>query len=1108
MLRTEAASALYEELSDIMIADENISARDKILRFKNIAAELYSALLEEELQFFSSVYAQSIYIFDKFSVPEPLVQQLHALRIYSNRVYHGTSVFPTDDDVCGALQALCQAIAFFSQTDIPPLLLKHYAGCTGLKHSAFRKSAEKETVGFLEAVVLKVGKPDENAAIPRCPVRLMTEEFGAITLVLKDKLAALGRAMWKGAAVNLFDIEAIPDKENIFTTNSSTLVVLEPDVLIDVTEVAECFQGNGSNPRLYFLKKFFSADPSASMVIGNLVNACFDELLKNPEADFDVIFESAIRYKPLQALYLMHKEPGCIEKIRQEVLKHFFALKEILPQFQYDSISVEPSFISAAYGLQGRLDAMFEYENDEFRKTVIELKSGKPPALDYSMQPAAGGTSARGIWQNHYAQTTCYNLLLDSTFEHRTGSSQILYSQAHQHPVRNAPNIAQHKQEVLILRNWIVAIERMMMNNYCAILESFNGAKFGIAPSFTQEKIQKFASVYENLPELEREYFHAFLSFILREQNTARIGSGRHTGFSALWKNSLQDKIDQLSILAHLQLDEELSDFENLHLVFKRTDETSPVSTVRKGDIAIVYPISADGSAHPLKQQIIKCSVREITPTHISISLRNKQISRSYLTNSSTWVLEPDIMESGYNGILQSLFTFLSADSFKRNRLLGISEPQISNNEAIRQEGLSDEQNFLLNKALNSKDYFLLQGPPGTGKTSVMLKSLVENIYRSTEENILLLAFTNRAVDEICASISRITPSVEFIRFGGKDTTSFKENTLGEISSIFTLNELNQNIKQTRIFVGTVASLNSHSELLTLKHFHTTIIDEASQLLEPHLLSVLSLTDRFILIGDEKQLPAVVTQKDFTQVTVASVLKSIGLERLSTSLFERLLRCCTMNGWDHAYGMLSRQGRMHHDLQRFVNVNFYEGKLTTVGDWQHTTEQKFSPGSDDKIEALLASSRLIFIPVDPEKKVKINHNEASTAAHIIQCIKRVYGLDFTAHTVGIITPFRSQGAEIFRALDEDSRNTVSIDTVERFQGSERDIIILSFAVNSKNHLKMIESPIIINSTAVDRKLNVALTRARKHLIIIGVQSVFQESATLDKLLAECYTPTQ
>ncbi|MES2764245.1 MAG: AAA domain-containing protein [Bacteroidota bacterium] len=1105
MLSTETASGYYEELSDIMTSDD-VPAREKILRFKSVLGELYSEVLSEEFQFFSSVYAQSVYIFDKFAVPESLVQQLHALRIYSNKIYHSTSVFPTEDDVCAALQALCLAISHFSGLDIPASLLKHYAGRALLKHTAFRKSAEKETVGFLESVVLKVGKLDETTAIPRCPVRLMTEEFGPITLVLKDKLAALGRALWKGAAVNLFDIEAIPDRENIFATNSSTLVVIEPDVLIDVTEIAECFQGNGSNPKLYFLKKFFPAEPSESMVVGNLVNAYFDALLKDPDADFDSIFEEAIRYKPLSALFLMYKEPGCIEKIKQEVLKHFFALKEILPQFHYDSINVEPSFISAKYGLQGRLDAMFEYSDDEFRKTIIELKSGKPPALDYNIQPVSGGTSARGLWVNHYAQTTCYNLLLDSTFEHRTGSSQILYSQAHQHPVRNAPNIAQHKQEVMILRNWIVAIERTIMNNYCAILESFTIPRFGLAPSFTQEKIHIFATVYENLSELEREYFHAFLSFIIREQNSSRIGSGRNNGFSSLWKNSLEDKLAQMSILAHLELDIEQSDFANLHLCFKRTEVSSPVSTIRKGDIAILYPLSDDGAARPLSHQIIKCSVKDITPSHISVSLRNKQIDEEYFLKSASWIIEPDVMESGYGSIIQSLFAFLRTDTRKKEIILGLREPQFGEQPNISEEALSGEQNILLNQALSTNDYFLLQGPPGTGKTSVMMKSIVEYLYFNTDENILLLAFTNRAVDEICTAVSKISEDIEFIRIGGKDSTSFKNKTLNEISNQFTLNELNQNLKSKRIFIGTVSSLHSHSELLKLKDFHTTIVDEASQLLEPHLLSILAASGRFILIGDEKQLPAVVTQREFTQVHDSPLLQSIGLERLSTSLFERLLRCCAANGWHNAYGMLSRQGRMHRDIQSFVNTFFYDGKLETISDWQEDPAQKFSADSDSSMERTMSQSRLIFMPSQAEKLLKINHSEAAQVAELVQCIYDVYGDHFTEKTIGIITPFRSQSAEIYRALDENIRNSISIDTVERFQGSERDIIILSYAVNKKSHLAMVESPVIINEKVIDRKLNVALTRAKHHLIIIGVPGVFKESETFSNLLKYCFIP--
>ena len=193
--------------------------------------------------------------------------------------------------------------------------------------------------------------------------------------------------------------------------------------------------------------------------------------------------------------------------------------------------------------------------------------------------------------------------------------------------------------------------------------------------------------------------------------------------------------------------------------------------------------------------------------------------------------------------------------------------------------------------------------------------------------------------------------------------------------------------------------------------------------------------------------------------------------------------------------MLTCQGRMHPDVARFANNAFYEGKLEPVG----------LPHQLDKIE-----QRTKFFVSTPESSTnshKINHSEATIAAQIAAVIYRQSENFDTQHTLGIITPYRSQIALIRSELAKlfiPALNDITIDTVERYQGSERDVIIYSFCVNRSWQLDQLCNLTEDNGHLIDRKLNVALTRARKQLLMIGCQQVLSQNPIYAKLIYRYY----
>jgi DNA replication ATP-dependent helicase Dna2 len=956
----------------------------------------------------------------------------------ANRVVHESSFHPSDEDYLAGVKAICLALSYFSKEPVPNVLAEQYANIQNL--TLQRRPVIGEIVPFVRATVLNIGEihiTDNNSRWRA--IFCNTEELGAVNILFWNDSGDIGEILWKFAPLHLFNIKKVPHKETLYATTKDSLVVLEPDFLVNATDIAKCFLFKGTNPLLYLLKKFIGFTNTEPIILGKIVNAVFDELLRNSEARFEGIFENAIRQDPISLLSLHLSNDSAVNNMRQRAQGHYDRLQSTVTRLERNSAIIEPTFLSDEYGLQGRLDVMLEYTSDVNRKDIIELKSGSAP-------------SSR-IWPNHLIQLSSYNLLLDSSFPNRTGSSSILYSKADiEEALRNAPNIIQSKQDALMLRNRIVAIEHKLAKGEHELIQQINPTNFGIAPPFNVVDIEDFNSALSAATALEKKYFYAFVSFIARELRTTKIGSNiddGNEGFASLWQKGIAEKEESFNILVYLELCRDNNDSENFKI--KRTDRTLKVSNFRVGDIIVLYPLESDGISRPLQHQILNGKIKEIDSEYIKLRFRNKQVNRTYFDKFRHWAIEHDLRDDSFNVMNQSLFNFLKSDPERKNLLLGLKKPEFSHIPPIRAEGLNEEQCKHLTSAMSAKDYFLLH--------------------------------TNRAVDEICDALSNIQDGFFFIRLGNEETTRHVENLLFKLARGRSIQEMKELISGTRIFVSTVSSINIHQELLQLKNFSTMIIDEASQLLEPHLVGLLTNVKRFILIGDEKQLPAVVVQKEKDTIVDDVDLKSVGIVDLRTSLFERLVKRSQENGWNDAFGMLSAQGRMHVDIAEFPNQRFYSDRLKPLLDWQRNDEQRFSHTSSNPIEQMLAQSRVLFIPSQQERGTKVHRQEAARVNKILNTIARVYGSDLNKETVGVITPYRAQIGEISSRLPENLRKLVTVDTVERFQGSEREIIIISFAVNHPRQLQNLQA--LTLDGAVDRKLNVALTRAKKHLIILG-----------------------
>lgn len=922
--------------------------------------------------------------------------------------------------------------------------------------------------------------------------------------IFTDNLSSINRHIDLPVQVNLIDVEYMDDGS--FVPQG---LVLLPDYLVDVTAVADCFKDYGTESMLSVISRFRGTDPtSIPILIGNLANMFLDEIVADDDITFQSLMPKIFAYNPVTlSLY----SDSDIRSIVEKAKIHFANLRQVVKQelpalgFSKENIFLEPSFFSRDYGLQGRLD-LFHQDSKQQRLDIVELKSGKPFKAN-----------VYGLSHNHFIQTLLYDLLIKSTYGRGTKpSSYILYSVLSARCMKYAPAAKAQQYEAMKMRNELMILEyatAYSREKLRSLLEYIKPINFSKVKGFQLRDIEVFQKIFAGAKEYEKQYLTEYASFIKREQFLAKVGVHgleNSNGLAAIWLESSQEKEDRFAILRQLEIELNNTEAEVPTLTLRHSQFTSELANFRKGDIAVLYPYQ-DHPAAVMRNQVFKCNILERDKDTVTVKLRSKQYNHSLFKKYKYWNIEEDKLDSSFNKSYGSLFTFLAARADTRDLLLGIAEPKKYTPPVGLQldENMTSEQQLLVSQMLGSKDYFLLWGPPGTGKTSVMIREYVKQVYEGTEQTILLLAYTNRAVDEICEAIMDIGPEYveRYVRVGSATASGdkFRSRVLGQfLGDATTRVQIRERLDQTRIFVGTVSSMINKPELFNLKSFDVVVIDEASQILEPTIIGLLTRVRKFIMIGDHNQLPAVVQQSKADSHVQGSDLRELGISDLSVSFFERLYRQCIAKGWTHGYGLLSQQGRMHPDLMAFPCSRFYEGKLTTLAGISRLEENTtWALANDGK---WVPTNRLSYVPTSIEygANYKTNHEEAAVVVELIRRYQKVYqakGIPEALGQIGVITPYRAQIALIKNKCVDAGLDIgmVTVDTVERYQGGAREVIIFSLCVNRVGQFKSLVS---MSTDGVDRKLNVALTRAKEHLVIVGAEQMMEKNE-IYKDLKDC-----
>ncbi|MCQ2197742.1 MAG: AAA domain-containing protein [Bacteroidaceae bacterium] len=447
---------------------------------------------------------------------------------------------------------------------------------------------------------------------------------------------------------------------------------------------------------------------------------------------------------------------------------------------------------------------------------------------------------------------------------------------------------------------------------------------------------------------------------------------------------------------------------------------------------------------------------------------------------------------------------------------------------------LNPSQEQAVNEVLWAKDVAVVHGPPGTGKTTTLVEAIYETLHRETQ--VLVCAQSNMAVDWIAEKLcdrgvnvlrignpTRVTDNMLAQtyerRFEGHpqysqlwairkairelyasrkhgNTESFQQkvNRLKERATELEFNIQEQLFNEARVIACTLTG--SAHRLLMGRRFGTLFIDEAAQALEAACWIAIPKADRFILAGDHRQLPPTLKTVGITlphhasrQMTDADNGGKVGVGPVT--LMEHLV-----NNKPKCVSLLRVQYRMCDAIMQFPNQEFYEGMLESdpsvkyrgILDWDSAIEWVTANEQCEQVEQKTERDLLPECPKWTEAVdglSRVNPFEAELTVRVLQQYFEKIGRDRILHEridVGLISPYRGQVRLLRQLIKQNKffkpvRNLISVNTVDGFQGQERDVIVISMVRSNEDGQ--------VGFLRDLRRMNVAITRARMKLIIIG-----------------------
>ncbi|MCF6201624.1 MAG: IGHMBP2 family helicase [Hydrogenimonas sp.] len=505
---------------------------------------------------------------------------------------------------------------------------------------------------------------------------------------------------------------------------------------------------------------------------------------------------------------------------------------------------------------------------------------------------------------------------------------------------------------------------------------------------------------------------------------------------------------------------------------------------------------------------------------------------------------------------LESMRHAEGAQKKVRDIALGLEEAKATPNTLFKPQNdrLNDIQKSAVSKALSGSEVVLIHGPPGTGKTTTLIEIIVESVKMG--KTVLAAADSNVAVDNMLRKLSKIdrlkivrighparvdesleaftlhslmekepgsrqvkemlkevhalvekrnshskpTPSrlrgmskerVKKLAAAGKSFRGVDQKSISSMALWIKEDEKTKRLFQKirkieesivkKILRGADVVLSTNgmvgSEALEGEAFDLAVIDEASQQMEPSTLLPMMRAEKVVLAGDHKQLPP----------TVLS-----GLDILKHSLFERLMKNESLPST-----MLQVQYRMNETIMDFPNRLMYSKKLIADPSVANSVlELKKIPKNPLAFRVLDVDKPLVFVdisPLDPAERLRertTSYENETEAAIVVDIVESLIECGIGFDEVGVITPYLAQ-VKLLRRMMEEKSLKCEIKSVDGFQGREKEVIIISLVrSNIAKEIGFVKDA---------RRLNVAMTRAKKKLIMVGDTATLEANDPFNRL---------
>lgn len=532
--------------------------------------------------------------------------------------------------------------------------------------------------------------------------------------------------------------------------------------------------------------------------------------------------------------------------------------------------------------------------------------------------------------------------------------------------------------------------------------------------------------------------------------------------FRGRWAQPLGERLLEGSCIAGLRLDRYLGE-QRWCFLYDEND-----SNLREGDIV---RLSEDDPQQPI---VTAAVIYEDQPGMLTLSIRSGGERLSEELGQREWVADLDLVD--LEGFYRDALEDLTKTALGRDRILPLLLGKVAQKmdaeevnglmEDALEDGANDSQAEAIALATAAAACYLVQGPPGTGKTHVLAQVIKHRVARG--ERVLVTAANHRAINNALAKYAQVrAPGATVARIG----PVFHDPQLEAAGVEFRENfhELSFRDSGGAYVIG-ATPFATRTRRLKGVEFDTIVFDEASQVTVPLAIMGMLAGKTYLFLGDDQQMPPVLHQATNRQAR-------------HHSIFARL----NGQGFDT---MLEVTYRMNAEITRWASEQFYQGRLRPH---PRNAERRLRlPQTGDQFDEILDPEKPIVTILTSTSLGRLNLEEADW---VLCLLRELVARGLPLSEIGVVVPFRVQARWIRTRLQQDPTfaahdpRSCVVDTVERMQGQEREVIIGAMTAADP---RRIES--LWNFLYQPERLNVTVTRAKSKFIWLVSEAFFPEYA--------------